>query len=439
MRLKRIEREREPVLGMVLKGYPRISETFISNEILLLERLGFKIHLFSMRHPRESFSHKSVDSIKAGVDYLPHEIIRFLPLFLWHNIRHALKHPVRYAGGVKTAFRRFLRTRKSATIKHLLQAGLIADKFMPGKGIVHLHAHFAHSPTSVAMFTSQLTGLDFSFTAHAKDIYTSDPRQLEEKIGLARFVVTCTKYNQRYLTAVSQGRKNIHAVYHGIDLKLFGLDKSGGMVAPAETKSAPTPPYRLFTVARMVVKKGLPTVYKALSILKQRGIPFEHILVGDGDERDNTLELIRSFGLEKECRWLGTLTHEAVIGHYREAHAFVLGCEVAPTGDRDGIPNVFVESMAMGVPVVATTVSAIPEIIIHGDTGLMVQPKDPDALADAVEKILTDRALRDRVIPRAKERVARLFDNRQLIEKLARIYREEQPLLLPRGRAASQR
>ena len=444
-------------MGMILKGYPRISESFISNEILLLERLGFKIHLFSMRHPRESFTHKSVGEIRAKVDYLPHEILKFLPLFLFHNVGYALKHPIRYAGGVRLAFRRFLRTKKSATIKHLFQAGLIADKFMPGKNIVHLHAHFAHSPTSVALFTSILTGIDFSFTGHAKDIYTSDPRQLKEKISLAKFVVTCTQYNQRYLTSVSQGLKNVHSVYHGIDLRLFGLKRDASLpqeesahakkatvsheektMAKREEESitdiqvAPEPPYQIFTIARMVVKKGLPTVYRALAMLKQRGISFQHTLVGDGDERENILALIKTLGLENECRWLGTLTHEAVIGHYRKSHAFVLGCEVAPTGDRDGIPNVFVESMAMGVPVVSTTISAIPEIILHGDTGLMVPPKDPEALADAIERILTDRALRSRVIPRAKQRVAQWFDNRQCIEQLARIYRDEQPLLAPR-------
>ena len=171
-----------PVLGMILKGYPRISETFISNEILLLEKLGFTIHLFSMRKPREDFTHDSVKKIRARVDYLPESLLKPLPRLLYHNLMLASKNPGVYVAALKTAWRRFLRTRKSATLKHLFQAGYLANRLLPASGVTHLHAHFAHSPTSVALFTSRLTGLPFSFTAHAKDIYTSDPRQLGEKI-----------------------------------------------------------------------------------------------------------------------------------------------------------------------------------------------------------------------------------------------------------------
>ena len=211
-----------PVLGMILKGYPRISETFISNEILLLEELGFDIHLFSMRRPREDFTHKSVENIRAEVDYLPETLIKPLPRLLYHNLALASKIPGIYVSALKTAYRRFLRTRKSATLKHLLQAGYLVHRLLPRSGVGHLHAHFAHSPTSVAMFTSQLSGVPFSFTAHAKDIYTSNSEQLREKIERARFVVTCTEYNRRHLLSLSDGHTTpIHRIYHGIDTDLF--------------------------------------------------------------------------------------------------------------------------------------------------------------------------------------------------------------------------
>ncbi|MCP4694832.1 MAG: glycosyltransferase family 4 protein, partial [Desulfobacterales bacterium] len=327
---------RKPVLGMILKGYPRISETFISNEILLLEKLGFSIHLISMRHPRESFSHKSIREIRAEVDYLPESILKGLPWFLYHNVMLALKIPRQYGGALRVAFRRFRRTRKSATFKHLLQAGHLVHGFLKGRGIVHLHAHFAHSPSSVAMFASRLSGLPFSFTAHAKDIYTSNPAQLQEKIALARFVATCTEYNKRYLKSVAKnGSTPIQAVYHGIDVDLF----SG-----KEEERSPAEPYRIFTVARLVPKKGLPTVYKALRLLRDQGVAFRHTLIGDGDDREALLTLIRELGLSDHCQWLGTLPHDEVLAHFRRSDIFVLGCEVAKNGDRDGIPNVFVES-----------------------------------------------------------------------------------------------
>jgi glycosyltransferase involved in cell wall biosynthesis len=416
---------RTPVLGLVLKGYPRISETFISNEILLLEQRGIRIHIFSMRHPREAFTHASVRRIKARVDYLPHTILGHLPELLAHNGRLALREPRRYALALKIALRRFRRTRKSATLKHLLQAGYLTDRFLPGSGVVHLHAHFAHSPTSVAMFTRFLSGRPFSFFGHAKDIYTSDPRQLAEKIRLARFVATCTRYNRDHLRMIagnSGAAAKVHCVYHGIDTRLFDADLR---------LHAPQPPYEILTVARMTAKKGLPTVFRALRSLQEVGLPFRHTLIGDGDDREMLLGMVADLGLQARCRWLGTLAHGAVIDHFRRAHAFVLGCEVAANGDRDGIPNVLVESMAMGVPVVATEVSAIPELVVDGAHGLLVPSKDPVALAQGLALILTDTDLRQKVIPAARQRVRSLFDNRVLIDKLAGHYFDHIPELRP--------
>ena len=407
-----------PVLGMILKGYPRISETFISNEILLLEKLGFPIHLFSMRRPRENFTHQSVNQIQAAVDYLPETLLKPLPRLLYRNCLLAAQRPRIYARALKIAFQRFLRTHKSATLKHLFQAGYLVQRLMPDRRIIHLHAHFAHSPASVAMFASILSGRPFSFTAHAKDIYTSDPRQLKEKAALAKFVVTCTEYNRRYLMALCDGEpREIHRIYHGIDTGLFSLSPHG--VSKAET------PYRILTVARLIAKKGLPTVYRALKILQDQGIVFKHTLIGDGEDREKILSIIKDLGLTAHTRWLGTQPHEVVRDYYKRAHLFVLGCEVAPNGDRDGIPNVLFESMAMGVPVVATNLSAIPELVETEKTGLLVDPGFPEKMAAAMLRMLTDADLRTRIIPAARQRVVHDFDNQPLIRDLAAVYRKE--------------
>ncbi len=408
----------KPLLGMILKGYPRISETFISNEILLLENLGFPIHLFSMRQPRENFTHKSVTRIQAGVDYLPETLLRPLPRLMYHNCLLAAQKPQAYAAALKIAVKRFLRTRKSATVKHLFQAGYLVHRLLPARKIAHLHAHFAHSPASVAMFTSILSGLPFSFTAHAKDIYTSDPRQLRDKLLRAQFAVTCTEYNRRYLQQVLEdNRSPIHCIYHGIDTKLFSFNQDG--FARAQK------PYRILTIARLIAKKGLPTVYRALRILGEKGIPFVHTLIGDGEDRQKVLSMIKDLDLHPRARWLGTQPHDVVLEHYKQAHLFALGCEVAADGDRDGIPNVLLESMAMGVPVVATHISAIPELVETGKTGLLVAPGQPRQLAQAMQRMLTDTELRSRVIPAARQRVLQDFDNKVLIRKLATIYSKE--------------
>jgi len=411
----------KPFLGMILKGYPRISETFISNEILLLERQGIPIHIFSMRRPREPFSHKSVQQIKARVDYLPESILEALPQLLFYNLVLAMKKPGVYLRAILVMFRRFLRTHNSATIKHLLQAGYLVQKLLPGSCVVHLHAHFAHSPSSVAMFASHLSGIDFSFTGHAKDIYTSNPLQLKEKMAKARFVVTCTEFNRHHLsTLAGNGDVSLYRMYHGIDLDLF----SGG-----KARRNPTAPYQFITVARLVPKKGLPTVYRALQRLQRRGIDFQHTLIGDGDDRDKLLTLIRDLDLSGSCRWAGTLTHEDVMDYYRRSDIFVLGCEQAANGDQDGIPNVFVECLAMGLPVVGTRLSAIPELIEDGKTGLLVQPGNDEEMAGAMLRILTDTQLQEQIIHSGKERVRRAFNNKDLIEDLFSVYCKEVPEL----------
>lgn len=407
--------EAPPTLAYILKGYPRISETFISNEILLLERLGFSMHLFPMRKGREDFCHESVKQIRAHVDYLPTELLIDLPKLVAPNVLCAVKRPKRYRKALEMAARRYRRTRKQATFKHLFQAGYLTEKFL-GRipSICHLHGHFAHSPTSVTMFSAMLSGLTFSFTAHAKDIYTSNPDQLREKLEMAEFVATCTRQNKKYLEELSDGKgADIHCIYHGIDLNLFNQH---------HVNREPSPPYRLLTVARIIEKKGLPTVYQALRALADRGIEFEHILIGDGDNRDTILRLIDDLGLDHQCKWLGTKPHEEVLEHFVRSDLFVLGSRIAADGDRDGIPNVLVESLAMGVPAVATNVSAIPEIVISGKTGLTVEQEDSEALSKAIMKLLTDKQLRQKVVENGIDFVNTHFDNGRLIGDLARLF-----------------
>ena len=409
-----------PMLGMVLKGYPRISETFISNEIRLIERHGIPLHIFSMRRPRESFCHPSVREIRARVDYLPETIVsRRLPELVRHNLQLAARRPARYREALRLTARRLRRTRKAATLKHLLQAGYLVNHGLAHSPVAHLHAHFAHSPTSVAMFAGLLSGLPFSFTAHAKDIYTSDPAQLREKLARAAFAVTCTDYNRRYLRGIDRnGTTPIHRIYHGIDTAVF-TDRT--------PRPVPAEPFRILSIARLTAKKGLPTVFKALARLKQQGVRFDYTLIGDGDDREATLDLIEALGLSDRARWLGTLPHDVVREHYRRADLFALGCEVAPSGDRDGIPNVIVESLAMGVPVVATRVSAIPEIITHEETGLLVEPGRPGQMANAMARALQDHALRRKLIRTGQQRVRDAFDNVALVQDLVKLYRNHLP------------
>lgn len=405
-----------PTLGYILKGYPRISETFISNEILLLERMGFTMRLFPMRQPRESFSHSSVKKITARVDYLPTELLPEFFQLLLPNILLAVKRPHQFKKCLRTAQQGIGKGKALATLKHLLQAGFLANNhLLTDKNIIQLHGHFAHSPTSVTMFASILSDIPFSFTAHAKDIYTSNPVKISRKIEQANFVVTCTKHNKEYLQNLAGNSSTpIYCIYHGIDLNLF---KYNGRRHTARE------PFKLLTVARMTEKKGLPTIYKALARLRDRNIEFRHTLIGDGDDRDTILALISSLGLGGNCSWRGTQTHAEVLKHFKESDLFVLGCEIAKNGDRDGIPNVLVESLAMGVPAVSTNVSAIPEILVDGKTGIIVPSKNVEELEKAIMKVLTNDNLRMQLIKNGQAHVQNHFDNDYWIERLAAIFR----------------
>lgn len=431
-----------PTLGVILKGYPRISETFISNEIKLLEEQGFTIHIFSMRKPRENFSHKSVKSINAKVTYLPEYLSLGFPRLLWNTIFCALLHTSTFRSTFKLFLSRFAGTKKIHTwIKHFMQACVVANNVTP-HNITHIHSHFAHTPTSVAMYAAKLAGIPFSFTAHAKDIYTQPPRRVAEKMQHALFAVTCTKYNKRTLETIARsypapdapplyalppladgapvrspqpGYCPIHTVYHGIDLSLFSTQQNG-----VTTHT----PYSILTVARLVEKKGLMTILDSLRLLFLRNIPFQYTLIGEGPLMSTLKQKVYEYGLSDFVNFTGTLPHEEVLRHYRKADVFLLGCKLAKNGDRDGIPNVLAEAMAMGVPVVATKVSGIPELVEDQVSGLLAPCEQPEALADATELLLTNSALRQSVISGAERKVHQVFNNRQLILQLADIFEQ---------------
>jgi len=402
---------------MILKGYPRISESFISTEILLLESLGIPIDIYSLREPREDFCHDHVKAIRASATYLPEYVLPNWQALMKSNtaLRKALGS--HYTRCMAEAVQRAWERKNTATIRHFLQAGHLAAIRLMHDSVTHLHAHFCHTPTSVALFASELTGLPFSFTAHAKDIYISEPDQLVRKLMKARFVVTCTRYNARYLEnlAASAGcRTPIHVIYHGIDLRFFTF-------APMHH---PGPPYRILSIGRLVPKKGYDTLLKSLKLLDASGIDFQFTHIGSGEMRPQLDRMTRDLNLSHRVNWLGTLSHAEVIGHYRQAHCFALACKVAPNGDRDGIPNVLIEAMATGVPVIATEVSAIPELIENGVAGTLVQPDDHVRMAAAIGDVLLHPEEYQHGMKLARTRVEREFDNRYCVKRLHSLFKE---------------
>jgi glycosyltransferase involved in cell wall biosynthesis len=262
-----------------------------------------------------------------------------------------------------------------------------------------LHAHFANLPASVAELVHRLSGISFSFTAHAKDIYLSSHRELSRKMRAAKFVLTCTGYNKKYLEAIGSGSTPIYLAYHGVDLSRFQA------IEPARREGAP----QLLSVGRFCEKKGFPYLIRACHILKERGWRFSCAIVGWGPLREQLEKLIAELNLASQVSLLAEMTHDRLVAMYQAADVFVLPSILAQDGDRDGIPNVLIEAMAMRLPVVSTAVSGIPELVDHMQNGLLVPEKDATVLASAVEILLSSPELRARLGENGRSKVLRRF------------------------------
>jgi glycosyltransferase involved in cell wall biosynthesis len=394
---------RKPVIGYLLKTFPKLSETFILNEILELERQGLQLHIFSLRHPKDSQHHAAVEQIKAPITYIPSVLPEFShseeTALLEANLAMCEQNPLAYL-----ATARFYGDRpEDRRLNELLQAGYLAGE-LQRLGIRHLHAHFANVPTATAELVQRLIGITYSFTAHAKDIYLSDPVALSRRMATAEFVLTCTDYNRQYLQQISTHNTPIYLAYHGIDLTRFAGRSTTGSdskkIAPeiiqrdAEPRTTHVSVPVILTVGRFCEKKGFPYLLQACYLLKQRGHQFRCRIVGFGPLQSQVEQLIQELQLEDVVKLIGKLTHDQVIEQYRHADVFVLPCQVTEDGDRDGIPNVLLEAMAMQVPVVSTKVSGIQELVQSGHNGLLVPEKDAVAIAQAVEQLLEDPTLR---------------------------------------------
>ncbi|MBX3279757.1 MAG: glycosyltransferase family 4 protein [Acidobacteria bacterium] len=420
-------------IGYVLKGYPRTSETFIANEIHLLEEAGRRLVIFSLKRLEGQKRHAVVDRIKAPVIYLPEAepmtgsrkftwLRRNLPGFVSDHRSLFLRRPAVYLRTLVEALRMGRRYRgdrrfKWSYLKEFLQAGSIA-RFVLGSGrIAHLHAHFCHTTATVTMLASRLAGVPFSFTAHAKDIYREDMNPgdlLTVKLRNAQFAVTCTRANREYLDRLHPAPTPLHAIYHGIDLSLF---------APERRDVERDDPPLILSVGRLVEKKGFDYLVEACALLRERGRRFQCLIVGGKDEHAAVIEaLIRRLDLGGIVTLQGAVTQEQLLRIYRRAAVFALPCRVMDNGDRDGIPNVLVEAMAMELPVVSTPISGIPELIESGVNGLLVEEKNACELAAGLERLLADEELGRRLGREGRMRVAEDFDAQRNIGALNALF-----------------
>jgi len=399
-------------VAFVLKGYPRLSETFVAQEILALERRGLEILIVSLRHPTDRTTHPVHRLIDAELLYLP-EYLYQEPLRVWRGWLRARGHP-----GYPRARAAFLadlwRDRSPNRVRRFGQALVLAAELPPN--VDRLHAHFLHTPASVARYAAMVTGLDWTASAHAKDIWTTPVWEKRAKLAEAKWVVTCTETGRSHLAGLAPRGVAVTLSYHGLDFERFPP-------APARplggNGSNPRHPVILLSVGRLIAKKGYDDLLAALALLPS-GLEWRFVHIGGGTLGVALRRQAERLGLSGRVEWRGALAQPDVLAGYREADLFVLASKPARDGDRDGLPNVLLEAQSQRVACVATGVSGIPELIEDGVTGLLTPPNDPARLAQMIAELICDPPRRAGFAVAGERRVRSLFAMDGGIDGLAR-------------------
>jgi colanic acid/amylovoran biosynthesis glycosyltransferase len=377
-------------VGYVLKRYPRLSETFILNEILAHEAAGLELHIFSLRTPEEGPHHADVQRVRASVTYLPDEPITM------RGFGEALVGAADVLEEEESTFA----LRDTKRFRSLWQAGQIA-RAVRERGITHLHAHFATEATAMAQLAAAQVGVGYSFTAHAKDIFheSVDMPRLQRFARDAAGIVTVSDFNVNYLNTVLDGDAcPIHRIYNGLDLAAFPLAEGN------------REPGLIVAVGRLVEKKGFDDLLRACAIMTKTGRDYRCVIIGDGEHREALEGQLAELDLGDRVELLGPRPRDEVMMMVSRASVMAAPCVVGEDGNRDGLPTVLLEAMALGTPCVSTPVTGIPEVVRHAETGLLVPERDPAALAGALGRVLDDRELGRAFAQGARALMERLFD-----------------------------
>ncbi|MFO1079808.1 MAG: glycosyltransferase [Reyranellaceae bacterium] len=380
-------------VAVVVKGWPRLSETFIAQEIAGLEARGVDLEIWSLRRPTDEARHPVHRRVTGRVVYLP-EYLRDDRARVQAALRQAERLPG-YAAALAKFQADLARDRTANRVRRWGQALVLAAE-LPAS-VERLYAHFLHTPASVARYAATLRGLPWSVSAHAKDIWTSADWEIRDKLADCAWLTTCTQVGLDRLAALAPDPSRLKLIYHGLDV--------AHLPPPAphcgrRDGGDPGDPVRILSVGRKVEKKGYDDLLVALARLPAAlHWRFEHI---GGGELGPTLEArAQELGIADRCHWLGSQPQAGVFAALARADLFVLASKRAADGDQDGLPNVLMEAAHQGLAIVSTRAAAIGEFLTDGDSGLLVPPATPAALATALARATADPELRLRLAERA--------------------------------------
>ena len=399
----------DPIVGYIVTTWPRLSQTFVLNEVLALERSGVPLRIFSVKTPGGEPIHGDVAQVRARVSYLSFR--RNWKSVLSANYRLVRNRSTFY-------FRNFFRAVvffRWGVVKHFLEAAYLAE-LLRGERVGRLHAHFATAPALVAMFTHWLTDIPYSFTAHARDIYVDQkPRILRAEMKFADAVVTVSEYNRRYLSTEIYPAANgkVRCIYNGLDLRDFSFQLP---------RASQLEPPMILSVGRLIEKKGLVDLLLACELLRRRGRLFQVEIIGTGPWEDLLKTQAKRLGLTANVKFLGAQPQEVVRKAFHRATVFALPCIISGKGDRDGIPTVLMEAMASGTPVVSTSISGIPELIESGRDGLLVPPNNASLLAEALGQLLNAPELRENLARAARAKMEARFSIEESARELRALF-----------------
>jgi glycosyltransferase involved in cell wall biosynthesis len=408
----------------LVRSWPRLSQTFVLEEVLALERRGLDLALFALVRSGETLVHPQVNDVRACVTYLDdagdghHRPRRALT-----HARVLARHPLRYARALLFCLRRRGLTAGYSSCStlggfdHAVRVSAqVAGMARAGHPATHLHAHFAHDPALVGLLAARITGLPFTFTAHARDLTQIPAASLRARAARAATLVTCCGANADYLRQVLPAacRPPVEVIRHGVRLDRF---------VPARRE--PGPVAELVSVGRLVPKKGYADLLRALALLRDQGVRFCCRIHGDGPLRADLERLRDDLGLRERVQLPGAATGGQVAAALAGADVFVLTPVHTDDGDRDGIPNVLVEAMACALPVATTSAGGVGELVHHLRNGLVAPPGDTTAIADCIGRLIADPRLRARLGDAARRTVESGHDVDEAARALDRLFRHE--------------